>query len=38
MCELMDDDGRMADVAAVRAFGAIQAIPVITVAQIAAAL
>ena len=38
MCELMDDDGRMADMAAVQAFGTVQAIPVITVAQIAAAL
>jgi 3,4-dihydroxy 2-butanone 4-phosphate synthase len=38
MCELMADDGHMANVDAVRAFGARHGLPVITVAQVAAAL
>jgi 3,4-dihydroxy 2-butanone 4-phosphate synthase len=38
MCELMAADGHMADVAGVVAFGARHGIPVVTVAQIAAAL
>jgi 3,4-dihydroxy 2-butanone 4-phosphate synthase / GTP cyclohydrolase II len=38
MCEVMDEDGRMAQVAAVEAFSRRHEIPLVTVAQIAQAL